>query len=67
MKKIALIFGGTSAEYEVSLKSAANVLSVLENLDIEIYKIGIASNGKWYLTFSDNETISNDLWLQEKK
>ncbi|MDA9462050.1 D-alanine--D-alanine ligase [Enterococcus mundtii 3F] len=67
MKKIALIFGGTSSEYEVSLKSATSVLSVLENLDIEIYKIGIASNGKWYLTFSDNETISNDLWLQEKK
>lgn len=67
MKKIALIFGGTSTEYEVSLKSAASVLSVLENLNVEIYKIGIASNGKWYLTFSDNETISNDLWLQEKK
>ena len=46
-KKICVIFGGESTEYEVSLRSA---YSVIENLNKELYDIitvGIKKDGKW--------------------
>ena len=46
--KIAIIYGGYSAEHEVSLRSAA---SVLKNIDAkyEVHLIGISKkDGKWY-------------------
>lgn len=51
MKKIriALLFGGRSAEHEVSLQSAA---SVMQNLDPERYEpvlIGIDKQGRWWV------------------
>jgi D-alanine-D-alanine ligase len=51
MKKlrIAIVFGGRSAEHEVSLQSARNVI---ESLDRNLYEpvlIGIDKDGRWYL------------------
>jgi D-alanine-D-alanine ligase len=51
MKKlrVAIVFGGRSAEHEVSLRSAGNVI---ESLDRNIYDpvlIGIDKDGRWYL------------------
>lgn len=45
---VTIIYGGRSAEHEVSLKSAT---SVVRNIDVsnEINLIGIAKNGKWYV------------------
>jgi D-alanine-D-alanine ligase len=48
-KTIALLFGGKSGEHEVSLKSAASVLSALRPEKYDIKLIGITKNGKWYL------------------
>ena len=47
-KKIAILFGGCSSEYEVSLQSA---YAVITHIDTEAYEpvlIGIARDGKWY-------------------
>ncbi|EOI55415.1 D-alanine--D-serine ligase [Enterococcus gilvus] len=65
MKKIALIFGGTSTEHEVSLVSAASVLETMETMDFEIFKIGISKTGKWYLTNSNSEDIQDDRWMEQ--
>lgn len=47
-KKIAIIFGGKSAEYEISLKSATNIInSIDKNLFIPIL-LGIDRNGTWF-------------------
>lgn len=64
-KKIAVIFGGNSSEYKVSLQSAA---SVLENINTEKYQIipiGITRAGEWFHYTGDYETIRNDTWFYE--
>ena len=48
-KNIAVIFGGCSPEYEISLQSAS---AIVENLDREKYEpilVGISKEGKWFL------------------
>lgn len=65
MKKIGVIFGGTSAEYEVSLKSASAVLKTMENMPYEVVMIGITQQGEWLLYQEDIELIEKDLWFLE--
>lgn len=49
MLKIGVVFGGLSAEHEVSLAGARGVLGVFENLDgYEAMPIGIGKSGNWY-------------------
>jgi len=64
-KTIAVIFGGHSTEYEVSLQSA---VSVLENLDVEKYNIiliGITREGDWYRYRGSYEKIRNNTWCED--
>lgn len=64
-KTIAVIFGGNSTEYEVSLQSA---YSVLENLDTEKYNIlliGITRDGDWYRYRGSHENIRNNTWCED--
>ncbi|WP_425449284.1 D-alanine--D-alanine ligase [Dethiothermospora halolimnae] len=51
MKKIRLgiIFGGKSAEHEVSLQSAKSVIDAIDKEKYEVTLIGIDKNGHWYL------------------
>ena len=65
MKKIAVIFGGTSAEYEVSLKSTSAVLTALKNLPYEVITIGITQGGDWLLFKEDASLIEKDTWFLE--
>ena len=54
MKKLRLgiLFGGRSAEHEVSLQSAKNVIEAVDKKKYEIVLIGIDHNGCWYLNES---------------
>lgn len=64
-KRIAVLFGGCSTEYEVSLQSAA---AVLEHIDAELYEavpIGITRAGEWYRYTGSFGHIRQNLWLQE--
>jgi len=47
MLKLALIFGGRSAEHEISLISATSVLAVLDRSKYEVVPIGITRDGAW--------------------
>ena len=47
-KKIAVIFGGNSTEYEVSLQSAFSVFENINKEKFDIVPIGITRNGDWY-------------------
>jgi D-alanine-D-alanine ligase len=51
-KKIGLVYGGKSAEHEVSLQSAKNILEALDKAKYDVLLIGIDKEGKWHL----NET-----------
>jgi D-alanine-D-alanine ligase len=56
MKKIrvGILFGGRSAEHEVSLQSAKNVIEEIDKTKYEIVLIGIDRSGRWYLVESSN-------------
>ena len=47
--RVALFFGGKSAEHEVSLQSARNVYDAIDKEKYEIVLIGIDQSGKWHL------------------
>lgn len=64
-KTIAVIFGGNSTEYAVSLRSA---FSVLENMNTEKYDIipiGITRQGDWYRYNGDYNNIPNNDWIED--
>lgn len=61
-KKIAVFFGGRSAEYAISLRSAAAVLSALSREKYEILAVGITRAGEWLLTDAAPEAIAADAW-----
>ena len=65
MKKIGVVFGGTSAEYEVSLKSTAGVLRNLEELAYEVVMIGVTQKGEWLLYQESIDLIEADTWHLE--
>lgn len=62
MLKIAVIFGGCSSEYEVSLQSAYSVLENIDRTRFEPVPIGITPNGEWFGFCGDIQKIANDTW-----
>ena len=47
--RVALLFGGKSAEHEVSLQSARNVADAIDKNKYEVILIGIDKSGRWLL------------------
>lgn len=45
--KVGILFGGKSAEHEISLKSAQNVLDALDKDKYEPVLVGIDKSGRW--------------------
>ncbi len=66
-KRIAVLFGGASSEYEVSLQSAYAVMTHIDMDKYEILPIGIAKNGAWYLYNGDLSDIPLDGWFVKHK
>lgn len=46
--KVAVIFGGKSAEHEVSLKSATNIFNAVDRTKFIPLLIGVGKDGIWY-------------------
>lgn len=64
-KKIAVLFGGASSEYEISLSSAYALLSNINREKYELYTIGITRDGKWFLFEGKLEDIRNNCWMND--
>lgn len=47
--RVAVLYGGRSAEHEVSLQSATNVIQYLDASRFEIIPVGIDKQGNWFL------------------
>jgi D-alanine-D-alanine ligase len=47
--RVALLFGGRSAEHDVSVMSAGNVFRALDPARYEVVPIGITRSGAWFL------------------
>ena len=45
--KVGVIFGGKSAEHEVSINSAQNVMRALDTNKYEVVPLGISKEGRW--------------------
>ena len=65
-KTVAVIFGGYSPEYGVSLQSAFSILTNLDGEKYNIIPIGITKEGEWYRYYGDFENILNDVWYRDE-
>ena len=66
-KRIAVIFGGYSTEYDVSLQSAFSVLQNIDRKHFEIVPVGITRDGEWYHYTGKIENISNNSWFEDEE
>ncbi len=64
-KKIAVIFGGHSAEYDVSLQSASAVLKNLNPDKYEVLPVGITRQGDWYHYQGSRQRIIDNTWFTD--
>lgn len=66
-KNIAVLFGGKSSEYEISLSSSFALLSNIDREKYNLYTIGITKEGMWYLYEGDIEDIRRGTWCETGK
>ncbi len=62
-KKVAVLFGGCSTEYEVSLQSAYAVITSLNLKKYDVILIGITRQGAWMRYDGPVEQILNNTWM----
>lgn len=67
MKKlnVAVIFGGCSTEYEVSLQSAHAVITHMDKTRYEIVMLGITRQGAWLRYSGPVEKIADNTWYED--
>jgi D-alanine-D-alanine ligase len=58
--RVGILFGGKSAEHEVSLQSAKNVVEAIDKTKYEVVLIGIDKSGGWYLNDSSSFLLNAD-------
>lgn len=58
---IAILFGGKSAEHEVSINSAKNVYKSIDKNKYDVILIGITKKGQWYTGSEENILNKNSL------
>ncbi len=63
--KLCVLFGGRSSEYEVSLRSAASVLSHLHAENYEISTVGITKDGRWLRYFGGYDAMADGSWIDD--
>lgn len=64
-KKICVIFGGESTEYEISLRSATSIINELDKEKYDIMTVGITRGGKWKEYTGKVENIICDKWYDD--
>ncbi|WP_130831930.1 D-alanine--D-alanine ligase [[Erwinia] mediterraneensis] len=47
--RVGIVFGGKSAEHEVSLQSAKNIIEAIDKTKFEVSLLGIDKQGQWHL------------------
>jgi D-alanine-D-alanine ligase len=59
---VGIVFGGKSAEHEVSLMSAVSVMRAIDKEKYNVIPIGITKDGSWMLYNGPIEKIENGEW-----
>ena len=65
-KRIAVIFGGNSTEYEVSLQSAFSVLEHINRERFDVVAIGITRDGRWYHYTGEAGKVAGNTWHEDR-
>lgn len=60
--KLAILFGGKSDEYSVSLHSAAAIINNVPEELFDVTLVGITQEGKWLLYEGTTDKINDDTW-----
>lgn len=60
--KVAVLFGGISNEHDISLMSAANIISAIPDEKYETIPIGITKKGRWLYYPGDISQIVSGRW-----
>jgi D-alanine---D-serine ligase len=60
--KIAVLFGGCSPEYGISLQSAYSVITNIDSAKYELIVLGINRSGEWFYYSGIPEKIKDDTW-----
>jgi D-alanine-D-alanine ligase len=57
--RVGMLFGGKSAEHEISLLSAKSVIDAMDKSKYEVVLIGIDKSGEWFLHDDLNQCLLN--------
>jgi len=66
-KTVAVIFGGCSPEYEISLKSAYSIIEAINRDKFNVILLGINRQGHWYMYTGDTAAIPGDKWHSDRQ
>ncbi|UCB44505.1 MAG: D-alanine--D-alanine ligase [Spirochaetota bacterium] len=65
-KRVALLFGGRSAEHEVSVQSARNVYRSISSKKYDVLLIGISKDGRWIHVDDPDILFNHDIVIYEE-
>jgi D-alanine-D-alanine ligase len=63
--RVAVVFGGRSAEHAISCVSAGSVIAALDPEEYDVVPVGIATDGRWVLADRDQRLAITDGELPE--
>jgi len=58
--RVGIVFGGKSAEHEVSLQSAKNIIDAIDKQKFELTLLGIDKQGAWHINDATNYLLNAD-------
>ncbi len=62
MEKVLVVFGGRSSEYEVACRSAAYVVSQIDESEYEVHTVGVTKSGRWMYTEASPAQMADLSW-----
>ena len=64
-KKVCILFGGVSSEYEVSCNSAASIVRNISTELFDICTVGITKKGEWFLYSGGPDRMADGTWTED--
>ncbi|MDC3417085.1 D-alanine--D-alanine ligase [Aquibacillus salsiterrae] len=58
--KVGIIFGGKSAEHEVSLQSAKNIVDAIDKNKYDVVLLGIDKEGRWHINEQSSYLLNEE-------
>lgn len=65
-KNIAILFGGHSSEYGISLMSVSSVFENIDHNKYNVIPVGITKDGDWYHYIGSYDKVIEDKWHEDE-